>query len=162
MLPENLPWNAERWDGIMSDDRLREQALAQCKRLEAVDQAGVAAANSLMAGRSAEVAFAPGNGTRYVFLFVPVGALDTFVAGADPESDAAGPGAVIVADLVNHSVYPISLLGLFKDIPVPSYIAEKWFDGHEGADVFILERLFDTVAERALNIAELRRLEVVK
>ncbi len=133
----------------MDSETHRTIAMRECSDVGTIDAAGLAAARALSAGRSIEVVFSPGNGTRYVYLLVPFDGAETYTDGTALESrSSVSEGGVWVADAVGGGeLYPVSLLGRTKDTPAPSYIAEKWFKGRESDDCFILERLFEVIAE---------------
>lgn len=133
-------------------EQRRDMAIRECDHPEEIDNAAVAAATSLMAGRAIEVAFAPGNGCRYVWLLVPISDTERYGHHVGLESSAVAPGGVWICQLIasgagENVVYPLALLGRERDDPHPSYIAEKWFGGRPTSDVFILERLLGGIAE---------------
>lgn len=130
----------------METEKLREAALRECENVEVIDEAAAEVARSLHAGNAIEVAFAPGNGTRYCWLFVPMWSADHADLGGFLESPATHEGGVWVSNLISGVVYPVALMGR-TDTPAPYYIAEKWFGRSETSDVFILERLFVKIAE---------------
>lgn len=127
------------------DSHARHRAIAHrdCDHPEEISQAATLVAAAMMAGHPAEVALAPGNGTRYCFLFVPVSGSSRYVSPREGlESSGVSSETGVWIAYVNGPglCYPLDLLGR-EEPPAPSYLAEKWFRGDVTDDVFVFETL---------------------
>lgn len=149
----------------MSDklDKQRAQALAACRSIEEIGQAGAVVAEGLRNGESIEVTLAPGNGGRYTFLFTPIHSCRTYETPRNGlESKAVQDGGVWVSVLASGyvkdaTIYPLALMGRDRP-PAPSYVMEKWFPNQEmlNEDVFVLEALLDVIGQLTVKPAPLR------
>lgn len=135
-------------------DTLRREALAELKYPERIRQAAEKVARHLRNGGPVEVALAPGNGTRYCFLFVPFSGLELVPVGDRLESDSVDQDSGVWIARLNgyesdRTVYPLDLLGRPMP-PAPTYLAEKWYGGNLSFDVFIFEALLAEIGKRTV------------
>lgn len=138
-------------DDFYADDRRR--AHAEWRRPEEIERAAAAVARALLAGLPIEVVLAPGNGTRYTFLFfrARANAADYVTERECLSSGSAGtdPVWVVYAGDYRQAAYPLDLMRRTEP-PAPGYLAEKWSIGAGGVteDTFVLEALLAEVGRR--------------
>lgn len=134
----------------------RRIALANCDHPERITEAAEYVAACLLAGKTCEIALAPGNFTRYAILFVPIAGIESCGFGdlAAVESNATARETGVFVGILNgygaeRAIYPLDLLGR-REAPAPSYLQEKWFPARGGLtdDVFVFESLLQQIGER--------------
>lgn len=137
-----------------SIDELRREALADCDHPEEIERAGEVIAAALRLGKPCEVTLAPGNGTRYCFIFTPIKGMLSYETPMNGlESASVSEGGVWIARVGGYpgrnNAYPLALIGRTQP-PGPTYIAEKWFPQQEelSYDVFVMEALLEVVGRR--------------
>lgn len=144
------------FDTMIADDAHRAVALANCDHPERIAEAAEFVAARLNAGLACEIALAPGNMTRYAFLFVPIDGIRSAGFGdlAGIESSGVDLAAGVFVGILNgyggeRAIYPLDLIGRSTP-PAPSYLQEKWFPTRNVLtdDVFVFEALLQQIGER--------------
>jgi hypothetical protein len=132
----------------MEWEELYAGGIEDCKKPEQIRRASFAVAAAIRDGDPIEIALAPGNGTRYCWLFVPIlEARRVDAGGGYFQSDSVGSTGVWIADLnLGGGVYPLSFGG-GRDVPYPTYISEKWFNGKWNYDLVVFYELLRQILE---------------
>lgn len=125
----------------MEWDQLYEEGLEDCSHPERIVDAACWVAEALLERESIEIALAPGNGTRYCWLFVPFDSTRKADLNGGLESASTSTFGVWIVDLnINKTVYSLSF-GVRDGPPHWTYISEKWFDGKFNFDLVVFYEL---------------------
>ncbi len=129
----------------MEWDKLYADGIEDCKYPERIIDVGREVAEAISIHRAIEVAFAPGNGTRYCWLFVPFTATIQYESDSHLESASTGEVGVWIASLNgDNNVYSLSF-NSERDVPYYTYLSEKWFNGKVNYDLVVFYALIKEI-----------------
>lgn len=132
----------------MEWEQLYAAGIADCKHPEQIEKAAYAVAAALLANEPIEISLAPGNGTRYAWLFVPFDATRKVGAGDRLESGSTAPPGVWIADLNGAGgIYPLSFGG-GREVPHPTYLSEKWLANRWSFDLVVFYELLRQILDQ--------------
>ena len=138
----------------MTWDDLYAEGLKDCGHPERIEEAAGAVAGAILDRKPIEIALAPGNGTRYCWLFVPFDSCRKVPVGDYLESAGTAEIGVWIAQLrgrTSNGIYSLAF-SAERDMPHFTYLSEKWFDGKTNYDLVVFYELIRLILEQMAAI----------